>query len=294
MNYIKHQIYLQFSSYQKKLLPDSFEYLNPTSLQDRSKQSTKATLFHLHTCEFDTTQTCPLISANQKHDFSTISKIIFKNSYIRFPVTSKMDIDGDDTKPRIIHPTLNCEIFDKNQKHEASFKIPTPIPLFNELADKAEKEFMSLNNSITNIKWRTYYFYTYFKAFLSAASRNDSISELSQHDAIIKVTQNPIDTHYLARILTFYYISHQNPISLPQIHSKYKTTFYPQAQQIIYDKFKINFKQPKSIQQFLLFNPHTTQDSSSLQQEDNLTEATIESTSNSPKLSYAEITTQNF
>src|SRR5205085_12215499 len=91
MNYIKYQIYLQFSSYQKKLLPDSFEYLNPTSLQDHSKQSTKATLFYLYTCEFDTTQTCSLISANQKHDFSTISKIIFKNSYIHFPVTSKID-----------------------------------------------------------------------------------------------------------------------------------------------------------------------------------------------------------
>ena len=54
--------------------------------------------------------------------------------------------------------------------------------------------------------------------------------------------------------MTYYYISHQPLISLSQIHSKYKTTFYPQVQQIIHDKFKINFKQPNTIKQSLLFN----------------------------------------
>ena len=113
MNYIKYQIYLQFSSYLKKLLSKSFEFSNPSSLQDHSKQSTKATLFHLHNCNYDTTQTCSLITTDQKHDFSTISKIIFKNSYTHFTATSKIDIDND-TKPIITHSTLNCLIFEKD------------------------------------------------------------------------------------------------------------------------------------------------------------------------------------
>lgn len=301
MNYIKYQIHLQLSSYLKNLLPSQFEFNRPTSLQDRSKQTTKATLYHLHICTYSTTQKCALISTDQDHDFSTISNTIFKQSFQQYPAPQdKMDIDNEG-KPGITHPTLNCSIFQADQPHQASFKIPTPISLFNELAEKAEKEYMTLNNTTTtNINRQTYYFYTYFKAFLNAAALNEEIINLNQQEAVKKISKETTDIHFLARIITYYYIQNQARASLPQIRSKYKTTFYPQAQQIIYDNHKISFQQPKQINQSLFFSsqlPHSKTsltDSNNNNPNDNQSEETIPSNHNSPKISYADITTQNF
>jgi hypothetical protein len=296
MNYIKYQIYLQLTSYLKKLLPLQFAFEKPNSLQERSKQTTKATLYHFHMCSFSTTKLCPLITAEQTHDFSTISNIVFKQSFKHFPAPKEaMDIDDDNNKPKPTQPNLDFTIFQIGQLNQASFNTPTPIPLLNELATKAEQEYISLNQSELNHKRRTYFFYCYFKAFLQAAAQNDEIADLNQHDAIKKIAQNSTDIHFLARIITYYNISHQTHISLPQIRSKYKTTFYPQAQQLIFDIQKISFKQPKDINHTLFFKLQTSQSKAPLTEtEDNLTDNTIPSTPNSPKTSYADITSQNF
>jgi hypothetical protein len=293
MNYIKYQTYLKLSSYLKSLLPNSYQFTDPVSLLDRSKQTTKATLYHLHICTYNSTKTCSIINSdnsNQLHDFKTISNLIFKQSFKHFPVISKMQID-EETKVKIIQPTLDLTIFDKDKTNQASFNIPTPIPLLNKLADEAEKQYISLNQSETNPKRRTYYFYYYFRAFLLAAATNDGIQNLSENEAIKTIIQNPINTHFLARIITYFNISNKKLINLSEIRLKYKTTFYPQAQQIILDTFKIKFTQPKSTSHSLFFNnTKTSKTLLSSELDDNLTENTIESTSNSPKLSYAEAT----
>jgi hypothetical protein len=101
--------------------------------------------------------------------------------------------------------------------------------------------------------------------------------------------------HFLARVITYYNILHQTHISLPQIRLKYRTTFYPQAQQIIFNIQKISFKNPKFINHSLFFNPQTSQSKIlSTETENNLTDDTILSTPNSPKTTYANITSQNF
>ena len=151
---------------------------------------------------------------------------------------------------------------------------------------------MNLNSVETNPKHRTYYFYCFFKAFLQVAAENDSISDLSEYEAIKKVTEKPINTHFLARILTYYNISHQNLISIPEILAKYKSTFYPQAQQIIHEKFKISFKKPNKIHFSILSctRPKVQQQ----QLNNNLTDKTIESTPSSPKTSHTQIPSSSF
>ena len=92
-----------------------------------------------------------MISEDQEHDFSTISKTIFKKSFNQYLASSNMEIDGE-TKPTIIKPTLDFTIFEKEQKHQASFNIPTPISTINKLASDTEKQYMNLNSIETNPK----------------------------------------------------------------------------------------------------------------------------------------------
>jgi hypothetical protein len=170
MNYIKYQIYTQLISYLKKLLPSQYSFNKPNSLQECSKETTKATLYHFLMCPFSTTKTCSLITAEQTHDFSTLSNTIFKQSFQHYLAPKEaMDID-DNNKTPIIQPNLDYSIFQIGQPNAASFSTPTPTPFLNELATKAEQEYISLNKSEPNQKRQTYFFYCYFKAFLTAAA----------------------------------------------------------------------------------------------------------------------------
>jgi hypothetical protein len=205
-----------------------------------------------------------------------------------------MEIDGE-PKLTIITPNLDFTIFEKNKSHIASFQIPTPIPLLQKLANDAETQYTTLNNTETNPKCKTYYFYCYFKAFLIAAAKNDEIYDLSQSEAIKKITQTPVEIHFLARIITFFNINNQTLISLPEIQDKYKSTFYPQAQQIIYEKFKIIFKKPNKLDTSLLFNPtHPKTTTIQTSFTDNTVTKTLIEQPTSSKKSYAKITSQSF
>ena len=74
----------------------------------------------------------------------------------------------------------------------------TPLPLFHKLANEAETYFSDNNNTVENPKRRSFYFYSYFRAFLRAAAENDGINDLNEHQAINKITTKPINTHFLA------------------------------------------------------------------------------------------------
>ena len=151
MNYIKYQIYLKFSQYLKKLLFLTFEFTNINSLQKRTKQTVKAILHHFYLCNHSNTHICSMIFEDEEHDFSTISKKIFKKSYDQFLASSNMEIDGESKLP-IIQLTLDFTIFGKDQKYQASFDISTPISTINELANNTEKQYMNLNSVETNPK----------------------------------------------------------------------------------------------------------------------------------------------
>ena len=110
-------------------------------------------------------------------------------------------------------------------------------------------------NNIKNSKCHGFYFYFYFHAFLRAVAKNDEISNLNEHQAINKITTKLVNTHFLARVITYFHILKQPMISMPEILETYKTTIYPQAQKILQEKFKIKFQFFKQFKDDLFFNP---------------------------------------
>ena len=127
--------------------------------------------------------------------------------------------------------------------------------MLHKLADEAENYFSNTNNTVEDPKRCGFYFYSYFHAFLRAAAENDEISNINEHQAIDKITAKPVNTHFLARVITYFHILKQPTISIPEILETYKTTIYPQAQKILQEKFKIKFQFLKQFKDDLFFNP---------------------------------------
>jgi len=140
---------------------------------------------------------------------------------------------------------LDFSIFDKDQSNTATFNKPTPITFLCQLATKTEKEFIELNKTETNQARESYYFYSFFKAYLSAAATNDQINNHHPHQIIDKITSKPISTEYLARVLTYFYILKNDQLPISLIRKSYNKRFYPEAQQILHSKFNIKFNSPK-------------------------------------------------
>ncbi|CAG8595769.1 13036_t:CDS:2, partial [Gigaspora rosea] len=106
----------------------------------------------------------------------------------------------------IIKHGLNLHLiflFDKDNKHTATFQNTTSTNLFHKLSNDTEEEFMKLNNTETKNKYKAYYFYRYFKAYLTAATKNDEIIHLNKHQAIQKLTSTPINTYHHAPKFTY-------------------------------------------------------------------------------------------
>ncbi|CAG8850078.1 24376_t:CDS:1, partial [Gigaspora margarita] len=73
---------------------------------------------------------------------------------------------------------MDFSIFDKDNKNTESFQNTTLTNLIHKLSCDTEEEFMKLNNTKTKNKCKAYYFYKYFKAYLTAATKNDEIIQL--------------------------------------------------------------------------------------------------------------------
>src|SRR6185295_12045811 len=98
----------------------------------------------------------------------------------------------------------------------------------------------------TDLTRESYYFYSYFNAYLKTAAINDQIDNLHLHQAIDKITSKPIDTYYLARVITYFYILKSlDKLSISYIRKAYKEQFYPEAEKTLLSKFKVQFKAPK-------------------------------------------------
>ena len=69
-----------------------------------------------------------------------------------------------------------------------------------------------------------------------------------------KLTLQPIDTHYLAKVITYYSINQKSTITITEILKQYKTTFYPEAEKYLNKKFNIKFNNLIQLEETLLFN----------------------------------------
>jgi len=143
-NYIKYQIATTLAEECKKLLPSDFQITEPTSLQERSFLTTKAALFHVHTCK---NQDCKLLPDDTEHIFKNISTYFFDKSFETFPAPPK-----DNSTPKTTPFTPDYTIFQPNQQYTATFKKTIPLNTLNELALKADQKFAEINNSETNPK----------------------------------------------------------------------------------------------------------------------------------------------
>jgi hypothetical protein len=251
-NFLKHQIATKLSDTCKQLLPQSFNITAISSLRERSLLCTKAALYHIHTCTHNTENLCSTLPSDTEHNYKNLATYFFHQSFDKFPVPPNTK-----TKEKWIHPDLDYSIFNLNNKYSATFKNPTPTDLFRKLASEAEAQFISANNTDTNPKRSNYYFYCYFKAYLQAAAENDGIKNCSQYQAIQKITSNLVDTHFLARVLTYFFILENNQILFSQIRHEYNTKLFPQAEEILFGKFQINFSSLELIQDTTLFDETT-------------------------------------
>ena len=87
-NYLKYQIATTLAEECKKLLPSDFQITKPTSLQDRSFQTTKKALHHIHTCK---DKDCSILPKDTEHNFQNLSTLFFNNSFKSFPAPPKED-----------------------------------------------------------------------------------------------------------------------------------------------------------------------------------------------------------
>ncbi|CAG8810226.1 25738_t:CDS:1, partial [Dentiscutata erythropus] len=162
---------------------------------------------------------------------------ILDDSFNTFP---KEDIDLQDLN-------IDTSIFFINHKYQATFKLPIPTSTLHELANQAEKTFCHNNSIPTSTSRHNTFFYKYFIAYQNIAAQNHNINKLSKDQAIDLVTQNLIETDFLARIITYFDIIKDQQPSSSQTSNYYINKAYKQAENIIVTKFNLNFIVPSNI-----------------------------------------------
>ncbi|CAG8647354.1 24160_t:CDS:1, partial [Gigaspora margarita] len=185
----------------------------------KTAASIKAALHHIYTCN---EHTCKILPINTPHTLRNLTTFYFHNSY-----TNQ------------IYPYLNFSIFQQNQPLAATFTKPFPLKSFKELAQTAEQKFTQLNNTITNPKRETFFYYTYFKYFFHFAIKNDNIIDSNLKSALQNTFLKTTDPHFLAKIIAYYDIIQFTNTSISQIKTKYHQSYLPQALQYISKKLQI-------------------------------------------------------
>jgi hypothetical protein len=278
-NYINFNKATELSKACKRLLPKTFTISSINSFEQRQRICTKAALYHIHTCMHNDKNPCSTLEPDTEHNFKNIMNLFWKQSFNKFPAPEKVF-------KSFIEPKLDESIFyDKDNAHYATFQKLTPINQFHKLAAEAEQYFTKKNDVPTSKPRQGYYFYEYFKLYQLAAANNDNITDLTQEQAIEQLTKNPIDTDYLARVLTYYYASKKTKFTIAELRKIYNTTFYPQAQKILNEKFKIKFSLLTHLEPSTLFKTTT---STPKQDVPNTSEDTIMENSNDSS-SYSKV-----
>ena len=131
------------------------------------------------------------------------------------------------------------------------------------MAAEADQKFAKNNNLEINPKWTTYYFYSYFKAYINAAATNDNISTLKLEEALEKTISPSTNPHTLARIILYYDIQNRpTKFSISQIQQDYELKHYIEAEKFIIKHYKINI--PSSLDDSLFFSSNSSTSNSSL------------------------------
>ncbi|CAG8821961.1 32025_t:CDS:2 [Gigaspora margarita] len=230
-----HQLKLKPIQQQKplkcrKLLPSSYTPKSIASLKQRSNETRKCALFHLHTCNQNT---CDISVSKDDHNLKSLSSHYFKDSFNTF-------LAPEDTPGKTwTFPGLEIELFNPNQPNSATFSKPTPITQLRELATRTAKKFAEENQVTETTERHTHYFYCYLKAYLKAAANNDGIKEMDCDKTLQHVINSDTNSHTLARIIAFYDIQSQFKISIKNIKKKYSTDYLPQTEEFIINYYKI-------------------------------------------------------
>ena len=225
-NYIKFQITSKIREEYYKLVPQQFQFPTVSSTTNRTKYSIKAALHHLYTC---TNQTkCKLSLQSISHNLHNLTTHFFKQSFQIFPISN------------YIYPTLNFSTFSSTSSYPASFNILFPFKQLYNLANEAETKFNNLNNTQTNPKRISFFFYTYFKSYIKLAANNDGITDLNLNEALQKYTPTPINPQILSRIIAYYDIIYLTKPTITQLKYNLNHSYITQAEQFIIKKFKIN------------------------------------------------------
>jgi hypothetical protein len=255
-NFIKYEIANKLSLECKKLLPLEFEITSISSLTERINLCRKAALHHIHTCKLNQ-EKCLLLAQNNnntlEHNFKNINSLMFKQSFEHFNAPPKND---NETRVKWVQPTLDFSIFKQNNEYEATFATPTPTAILQELANQAEQKFTETNETPTNIKRKTFYFYTYLKAYLQNAAINNGISNLNLDQALKKAITKSSDAFFLARIISYFDTLNKNNISINEIRKNFNETHLPLAEQFITEHFK--FTTPLQVEDNLFLNTSDT------------------------------------
>ena len=147
---------------------------------------------------------------------------------------------------------MDVSIFHIGREYEATLKTKIPTQLLDELAEQAEEYICKANNVKTNTKCRNYYFYQYLTAYHNHAIQNHKINLLNKEQAIQLLTEQLIDTHFLARIITYYDTILNKTLTYKTITEFYKTTALAEAEKFLKEKFNINFKLVKIVDSLFL------------------------------------------
>ena len=188
---------------------------------------------------------CNILPAKTTHNLQNLTTFFFKQSFNTSPIY------------KYIYPVLDFSIFSLTKTYPASFNTPIPFKILYDLANKAEKTFNNLNSTQTNPKRISFFFYTYLKAYLKAAAKNDNIINLNLKEALQKLTPTPIDTQILARTIAYYNIIYLSKPTISQLKYNLQYSYIQQAEQFIIKKFNITIPHTSTYSFFFSNNPTT-------------------------------------
>ena len=149
-------------------------------------------------------------------------------------------------------PKLDSSIFHINGKHEATLKQTIPTKILENLAKEAEEAVCKLNNITSSLKRCRFYFYKYLALYHKTALENHNIPNTSKQEAMDKATHTVIDTHFLARVITYFDCIKNQTYSFSQIAKYYKETAYVEAENFIKQKFNLNFQPITNLESLFL------------------------------------------
>jgi hypothetical protein len=255
-NALKYQIRQQFITHLSKLLPTTYEIKEPQTFQERRDECIRYANFHVLTCK---DENCSLLADNSNNPNNTANITIKKqhsSSILRRALEYSYQLFPKKENETWKQPILKDNLFNKEQKYEATFEKAIPTQLLDQLADQAEKDTCSQNKVITNAKRRNYYFYKYLELYHQAALNNSQLDNLTKDQIINKLLTKVVDTFMLARIITYFDIIQNQTTSYPNIIKYFNDNAYPSAHTLINEKFKINFEDPISLEDSLFLpNP---------------------------------------